>query len=147
MVGVQHRVGRDEVRHHRVTVRLVCLKEFLARTLEHAEKAMLPQHVELDVVEVVPIEVVDIAQVLSRSKVDSVRIGGCLNRGNRLEKRRTCSCLHGLGRTILTSPIASRQKATQSRERAEQPIGFRHRRRKHRAGHTQSRRRSHSHTP
>ena len=61
MVGVQHRVGRDEVRHHRVAVRLVCLEEFLARTLEHAEKAMLPQHVELDVVEVVPIEVVDVA--------------------------------------------------------------------------------------
>ena len=111
MVGVQHRVGRDKVRHHRVAVRLVCLKEFLARTLEHAEKTMLPQHVELGVVEVVPIEVVDVAQVLSRGKVDSMRIGGRLNRGNRLEKRGTCGCLRGLGRTILTSLIAPRQKA------------------------------------
>ena len=147
MVGVQHRVGCDEVRHHRVAVRLVCLKEFLARTLEHAEKAMLPQHVELGVVEVVPIEVVDVAQVISRSKVDSVRIDGCLNGGNRLEKRRARACLHGLGRTILTSLIASRQKATQSRECAEQPIGLRHCRRKHRAGHAQRRRCGHSRTP
>ena len=108
---------------------------------------MLPQHIKLGVVEVVPIEVVDVAQVLSRSKVDSVRIGGCLNGGNRLEKRRARGCLHRLGRTILTSLVASRQKAAQSRERTEQPVGFCRRRRKHRAGHTQSRRRGHSRTP
>ena len=140
MVGVQHRIGRDEVRHHRVTVRLVCLEEFLARTLEHAEKAMSPQHVELGVVEVVPIEVVDITQVLSRSQVDSVRIDGRLNRGNRFKKRRARSCLRGLGRRILTSLAASRQKATQRRERTEQPIGFCHHRRKHGTRRAQSRR-------